>query len=150
MHAPNRGNVSGWRADAAGRRPDDAPSRGIDAGRRAIDDGPGATLLVAGRDGGWAQREGLHRVRLAAPAFRTAATKAVRRGTPYDEIRARERPAPGWRSRGFDLQRHQPIAVVVLQAAEHGGHAAQRGLRAGAAGFAQGDELGRDFDQQDI
>jgi hypothetical protein len=29
-------------------------------------------------------------------------------------------------------------------------HAAQGGLRAGAAGFAQGDELGRDFDYQDI
>jgi hypothetical protein len=64
--------------------------------------------------------------------------------------RARERPAPGWRSRGVDLQRHQPIGLVVAQAAEHRGHAAQGGLRADAAGFAQGDELGWDFNQQDI
>jgi hypothetical protein len=64
--------------------------------------------------------------------------------------RARERPAPGWRSCGVAVQRHQPIGLVVAQTAEHGGHAAQSGLRAGAAGFAQGDELGRDFDEQDI
>jgi hypothetical protein len=52
-------------------------------------------------------------------------------------------------SRHGILQQHQPIVFVVLQPAEHRGHAAQRGLRAGAAGFAQGDELGRDFDEQD-
>jgi hypothetical protein len=48
------------------------------------------------------------------------------------------------------FQRHQPIAIVLPQAADHRGHAAQRGLRAGAAGFAQGDELMRDFDEQNI
>ena len=32
----------------------------------------------------------------------------------------------------------------------HSGDATQGGLRAGVAGFAQGDELGRDFDQQDV
>ena len=42
------------------------------------------------------------------------------------------------------------VVGILLQAAEHGGHAAQGGLRACAAGFAQGDELGRDFDEQDV
>lgn len=41
----------------------------------------------------------------------------------------------------------QPTA---LQAADHGGHAAQGGLQTGATGFAQGDEPGRDFDDQYI
>jgi hypothetical protein len=45
---------------------------------------------------------------------------------------------------------NQVVACIVLQAADLGGHAAQGGLRAGAAGFAQGDELGRDFDEQDV
>lgn len=38
-------------------------------------------------------------------------------------------------SRGGVLQRHQPIVVVIPQPAEHRGHAAQGGLRAGAAGM---------------
>ena len=46
-------------------------------------------------------------------------------------------------SRDGVLQRHQAVVVVIPQPAEHRGHAAQGGLRAGAAGFAQGDELGR-------
>jgi len=51
---------------------------------------------------------------------------------------------------GIGVQRHQAVVVVVAQAADQGGHAAQGGLRTGAAGFAQGDEPGRDFDQQDV
>jgi hypothetical protein len=53
-------------------------------------------------------------------------------------------------SRDGALQGHQAVVVVIPQPADHRGHAAQGGLRAGAAGFAQGDELGRDFNQQDI
>jgi len=53
-------------------------------------------------------------------------------------------------SRDGVLQRHQAVVVVVPQPAEHRGHATQGGLRAGAAGFAQGDELGRDFDEQHV
>jgi hypothetical protein len=86
---------------------------------------------------------------LAAPAFHTAATNAVRRGTPYSESGRGHCPRPGRITRRHP-QRHQPIAVVVLQPADHRGHAAQGGLRAGAAGFAQGNELARDFDEQDV
>jgi hypothetical protein len=64
--------------------------------------------------------------------------------------RAQASPAPGHTSRRFTLQRHQPVLVVVLQAADHRGHAAQGGLGADAGGFAQGDELWRDFDEQDV
>ena len=53
-------------------------------------------------------------------------------------------------SRDGVLQRHQTVVIVVPEPAEHRGHAAQGVLRTGAAGFAQGDELGRDFDQQDV
>lgn len=59
-------------------------------------------------------------------------------------------PAHGRSLRGGAVEGHQAVVVVVAQAADPGGHAAQGGLRAGAAGFAQGDELGRDFDQQDV
>ena len=48
------------------------------------------------------------------------------------------------------VERHQAAVGIVAQAAEHGGHAAQGGLRAGTAGFAQGDELRRDFDDEDV
>jgi hypothetical protein len=48
------------------------------------------------------------------------------------------------------VEGHQAVVGIVAQAAEHGGHAAQGGLRAGAADFAQGDELRRDFNQQDV
>ena len=53
-------------------------------------------------------------------------------------------------SRGFAVQRHQAIVGIVLQASDHGGHATQCGLRADAGGFAQGDELRRDVDEQDV
>jgi hypothetical protein len=63
--------------------------------------------------------------------------------------RAQASSAPGWALRGGTLQRHQPVVVIVLQAADHRGHAAQGGLRADAGGFAQGDELRGGFEEQD-
>ena len=58
-------------------------------------------------------------------------------------------PSCGSAGRG-GVQRQEAVGFVVAQAAEHGGYAAQDGLGADAAGVAQGDELGRDFDEEDV
>jgi hypothetical protein len=58
-------------------------------------------------------------------------------------------PSRGSTGRG-GVQRQEAVVFVVAQAAEHGGHAAQGGLGAGAAGVAEGDELRRDFDEEDV
>ena len=62
--------------------------------------------------------------------------------------RAQAPPAPGYTSRGFVFQRYQAVVVIVLQAADHRGHAAQCSLRVDAGGFAQSDELRWDCDGQ--
>jgi hypothetical protein len=66
------------------------------------------------------------------------------------EPRAQTPPAPGHISGGLTLQRHQAVVGIVLQAADHRGHATQGVLRADAGGFAQVNELRRDFDEQDV
>ena len=58
-------------------------------------------------------------------------------------------PSRGSAGRG-GVQREEAVVFVVAKAAEHGGEAAQGGLGADAAGVAQGDELGRDFDEEDV
>ena len=58
-------------------------------------------------------------------------------------------PSRGSAGRG-GVQRQEAVGFVVAQAAEHGGEAAQGGLGADAAGVAEGNELGRDFDEEDV
>ena len=58
-------------------------------------------------------------------------------------------PSRGSAGRG-GVEGQEAVVFVVAQAAEHGGHAAQGGLGADAAGVAEGDELRRDFDEEDV
>ena len=68
-----------------------------------------------------------------------------------DEERMSPRTGPSRGSAGRGgVQREEAVVFVVAQAAEHGGEAAQGGLGADAAGVAEGDELGQDFDDQDV
>jgi hypothetical protein len=81
-----------------------------------------------------------NRVRFIAPAFHHGADRSgASRQHPMPDP---DRRSPAMRtdtlSRSRVFQRHQTIAVVVLQTADHSGHAAQRCLRADATGFAQG------------
>jgi len=58
-------------------------------------------------------------------------------------------PSRGSAGRG-GVEGQEAVVFVVAEAAEHGGHAAERGLGADAAGVAEGDELRRDFDEKDV
>jgi hypothetical protein len=58
-------------------------------------------------------------------------------------------PSRGSAGRG-GVEWQEAVVFVVAQAAEHGGHAAQGGLGADAAGMAESDELRRDFDEEDV
>jgi len=73
---------------------------------------------------------------------RRVASKKLR-SKHYGWMGPRTGPSRGSAGRG-GIHRQQAVVFVVAQAAEHGGHAAQGGLGADAAGLAQGDELGRD------
>jgi hypothetical protein len=58
-------------------------------------------------------------------------------------------PSRGSAGRG-GVEWQETVVFVIAQAAEHGGHDAQGGLGADAAGVAEGDELRRDFDEEDV
>jgi hypothetical protein len=97
-------------------------------------------------------RRGLHRVRLGAPSIIAARhqSRCAKAHLMPGSVGWNPASGDGRLRCGGAIQRHQPAAGIVTQAADHRGHAAQSGLRTGAAGLAQRDELRRDFDDQDV